>query len=206
MAAPSNSRVMVQHGRTVVPILGVGAVLVSVLGILSALALAPWFSVLENALSDLGRPGRTSAPIFNAALVVSGLLGIGFVGGLWRESATGIIRLGIAMVGAATAFVVLIGAFPTPHPYHSIVSVGFYLTLTFALFVLGTGDVLAGRGRVGLMAICLGIVHSTAWVVWWVLFDDQWIVGPEAIGASIFATWVCGLVWRSSRLSSEFHP
>jgi hypothetical membrane protein len=188
--------------RPLVPLLGAGAVLISVFGILGALALSPWFSVLENPLSDLGRAGRPSAPVFNGTLIASGLLGMGFIGGLWRRSVTPIERSGIALFGIAAAFVGLVGVFPTPHPYHYSASVGFYVTLTFALFVYGTGNALAGRTGAGLATIWLGVVHTASWVAWWVLMGDQGIAGPEAIGAGVFSVWVCGMVWRSYRNSS----
>lgn len=188
--------------RSLVPLLGAGAVLIWICGIVGALLLAPWFSFLEHALSALGRAGRRSAPLFNGALVVSGLLGILFVAGLGRQTGNAISRLGIALFGVAATTVVFLGAFPTPHPFHYPASVGFYLVLTFAIFVYGTGIAVAGSVKVGVAWIWLGIVHTTAWIAWWALLDDQGIAGPEALGASIFSVWVLGLAWRSYRTSA----
>lgn len=190
------------HSRAL-PFLGVAAVVISVVGMFGAVSLAPWFSVYENALSDLGRSGRPSAPVFNGALIASGVLGVGFIAKLWRRSAPRVERLGIVLFGGATAFVVLVGMFPTPHPYHFPVAVGFYVSLTFALFVYGTADALAGTVKIGLTTIWLGIVHTTSWVVWWVLMGDRGIARPEAIGAGVVAVWVLMMVWLKTRNNSE---
>lgn len=183
--------------RRLVSLLGLGAVLVSVGGMLGALSLAPWFSVSENALSDLGRAGRPSAPVFNGALMASGLMGVGFVAGLWRRSAPGIERVGLLLFGVAAGFVVLVGVFPTPQPYHYFVAVGFYLALTFALFVDGVGDLRAGRAVGGLTTIGLGTVHAISWIGWGTLSDGRWIAGPEAVGVGVFSVWALATVWRT---------
>lgn len=192
---------MVPDDWPVLSFLGLTAVLISICGILGALALAPWFSVLEHPLSDLGSAGRVSAPVFNLALITSGTLGLGFVTGLWRRTEIWVRRLGLSMFGVAAGFVILIGVYPTPHSYHYPLAVGFYVTLTFALFVHGTGEVIAGNERFGLTTIWLGIVHTAAWLGWWRFMDGQGIAAPEVIGAVVFSVWVVSMVWRSYRSS-----
>jgi len=179
--------------------LGVLGLVVSTLGIAVAIALAPWFSPTANALSDLGEVGRGSAPAFNYSLVAGGVLGLGFAARLWPETPGRLGRAGVAVLAAALASMALIGVFPIPHPYHVPVSVAFFSLFTYALFVLGSAEALAGTVRAGLATIWLGIAHVTGWVVWTAVGTDG-IAIPEAFGAACLGAWV---VARTRRLRAD---
>lgn len=176
--------------------LGVLGLAVSTLGIVVAIALAPWFSPTANALSDLGEVGRASAPAFNYGLIAGGVLGVGFAARLWVDASGTVGRAGVALLAAALASMALIGVFPIPHPNHFAVSVAFFTLFTYALFVLGSAGALAGRVRAGLGAIWLGIAHVTFWVVWTAV-GTEGVAIPETVGALTLGVWV---VARTRRL------
>lgn len=169
--------------------LGVAGLAVSTLGIAVAIVLAPWFSPTANALSDLGEVGRASAPAFNYGLLAGGVLGVGFAVRLWPDASGRLGRVGVATLAAALASMALIGVFPLPHPNHFPVSVGFFALFTYALFVLGSAEALAGRVRAGLAAIWLAVAHVTGWVVW-IAVGTEGIAIPEAFGAACLGAWV----------------
>lgn len=66
---------------------GVGAIFVLYCSILLAISRAPWFSWTENALSDLGNLRYDTAPIFNAGLLIAGLLLILYSSAALRDHA-----------------------------------------------------------------------------------------------------------------------
>jgi len=51
------------------------SIIIPLISILVAAVLSDWFNIVNNALSDLGHAKRSSvAPLFNASLVLGGLL------------------------------------------------------------------------------------------------------------------------------------
>ncbi|MGQ9759890.1 MAG: DUF998 domain-containing protein [Candidatus Methanomethylicaceae archaeon] len=53
---------------------GIGAIISLYTTIALAISISPWFSWIDNALSDLGNLRYESAPIFNVGLLITGLL------------------------------------------------------------------------------------------------------------------------------------
>ncbi|MEM3365540.1 MAG: DUF998 domain-containing protein [Candidatus Methanomethyliaceae archaeon] len=66
---------------------GISAILVLYGGIFLAISRAQWFSWTENALSDLGNLRYDTAPIFNATLLIAGLLLVLYASIALREHA-----------------------------------------------------------------------------------------------------------------------
>jgi hypothetical membrane protein len=89
-----------------------------------ALAQAPWFSWWDHALSDLGtRPA--SAPWFNGAMLLAGVLGLGFAAG-FPASQRPAGRAGRALLGAAFLGLVGVGLFPADLGLAHDVAAGLY--------------------------------------------------------------------------------
>jgi len=175
--------------------LGVAALAVSLLGIAVAIALAPWFSWTTNALSDLGVRGEASAPAFNAGLIAGGILGGGFAVRLWPDAPGRLGRAAAGVFGLSFACLALIGVFPTPHPYHFPVAAGFFGLFTCGLFAYGSAEALAGRVRIGVGTICLGVGHALGWAVWSVSGVDGLAI-PEAVGTVLLGVWVVATTRR----------
>lgn len=168
---------------------GPAAVGIALAGIVASTLLAPWFSWTGNALSDLGARGEATAPLFNWSLIVAGVLGLPFAWRVWRAAETLLRRVGVLVLGASLVSLALVGVFPLPTEPHGPVAVAFFLLFTYGLFLHGSGDVLAGYTRRGLVAIWLGVAHPTAWLLSLVAGLDG-IAIPEFAGALVFAAWV----------------
>ncbi|PSP80062.1 DUF998 domain-containing protein [Halobacteriales archaeon QS_1_68_20] len=164
-------------------------VAVSAVGIFGSALLAPWFSWTGNALSDLGAVGEPTAPLFDGALVLAGLLGLAFLGRVWFAAANAVHRLGAVIMAVAFASMGLVGVFPLPHDLHGPVAVTFFLAFTYGLFVHGSGDALAGAVREGLLSVWLGIAHVTGWLVFAVA-PIEGIALPELVGSAALSAWV----------------
>ena len=111
-------------------ILGLSSFLLPLATIFISIALSPWFSWMNNALSDLGHSTKSPvAPIFNFGLVTGGLL-------LLLYSANYMSRrypLTSKLVAIASYFLILIGTFDEVYgKLHFLVSLIFFLALAFA--------------------------------------------------------------------------
>ncbi len=161
------------------------------LAIIGATLLAPEFSWASNALSDLGAPGAETAWLFNGGLVLAGLLGLPFATALARTARNRIGLLAAGFVVLTLALLAGVGVFPSGHPFHLPVAAGFYLVATLTLWTAGTGDVLAGETRFGLLAIWLANIQVLQWLAWVTgIRVGPGLAVPEAIGAALFAAWV----------------
>ena len=106
---------------------------------LAVLSMSPWFSWTENYLSVLGVEGSATA-LFNSGLILTGLLSLIFVIGLWKNFLSGQLPglLGmISLVLGSVAFSAM-GIFPrsTGIPHNSA-SPAFFLFISLAIFLIG---------------------------------------------------------------------
>lgn len=174
---------------------GVAAPAVAFGAILAATLLSPSFSWASSALSDLGRPGAPTAPLFNGGLIAGAVLALPFVARVALAGRHRLTRLGTAAFGLAAVSMGLVGAFPAGHPYHFPAALSLYALVTYGLFLYGSGRVLAGAARRGLLAVWLGVAHVTSWVAWGLgLRAGPGLAIPEAVGAALFAAWI-RLAW-----------
>lgn len=205
--------------RNVAAACGLAAPIVAAAAILAATLLDPAFAWTTSALSDTGAlpAGRSvslspslvrsspQVPVFNGGLIATGLLGLPFAWRLWTAAEHVGQRAGAAWYALAVVFLGLVGVFPLPHPLHGPVAVGHFATATVALWVYGSGTVLAGRPRAGLATIWLGIGHVLVWIGWALALASGPVPGiaiPETVGAAIFGGWTVArarsLLGRSS--------
>lgn len=172
---------------------GVAGAAVAFGAIAVAVALAPWFSISANALSDLGQRSARSAPVFTWGLVLAGALGAVFVVRLAAAETGRVRRIAQVVLFAAMSALAGIGLVPVDHSsgLHTPVSVTFFLALTYGLALDGTASVLAGRRRTGLGFVWLAFANATGWLVY-ALVAGQASVGvalPELVGAVALAAW-----------------
>lgn len=96
-----------------IPFLSYGLIIISIL-------MHDWFSLSGNALSALGEQGVSYGDLFNAALIISGILAIIFVMGFLRRAESQIGRVGLASLALGSLFLIFTGLFPKgtlPHVY-----------------------------------------------------------------------------------------
>jgi len=181
--------------RRVTTYTGVAGVVVAFGAIGVAVALAPWFSLADDALSDLGRRSRASAPVFNGGLVVAGVFGAAFVARLSAAEAGRVRRLGQVVLFGAMVALAAVGLVPVGHPsgLHTPVSVAFFLTLTYGLALDGTATVLDGRRRTGLTFVWLAFANATGWLVYALVAatseSPPGVALPELVGSAALAAW-----------------
>jgi hypothetical membrane protein len=175
---------------------GVLAVVVSLGGIASAIALSTRFSFATDALSDLGRATWRSSTAFNTGLLVSGLCALvpGVV--LVRNSRTLLHAAGSLAFSFSAVCLALIGVFALPAPQHGTVAVGFFLGFTVAFLLYGAADLRSGARRWGLFAIALAAVHVGSWAVWIAAGTPGGLALPEIVGSGCVSAWILGTAVR----------
>jgi len=168
---------------------GVLAPVAALTGIGLAIAFTPSFSWASSALSDLGTPGAPVPWLFNGGLILGGVLALPFAWWHWRRARTRVGRsVPVALAGAGLALAG-IGVFPLGTALHFPFAAGFYLLLTYTLFLDGSVRALAGTLRRGLAWIWVGIGHLTGWLLW-ALAGVGGLAVPEAFGALLFTAWL----------------
>jgi hypothetical membrane protein len=178
---------------------GAAAPVVTLGAILLATLLSESFSWGGSALSDLGRAGARTAPIFNGGLILGALLALPYVAEVAHAADRLLTRLGAATFGLAAVSMGLVGVFPSGTAYHAPAAIALYLCVTYGLFLYGSGLVRGDSPTRGLAAIWLGVGHVTSWVAWGAgLRVGPGLAVPEAVGAAIFVAWI-GLSWPFAR-------
>lgn len=175
--------------RSALPWTGVASSLVGFAAVLYATGLSPTFSWTANALSDLGAPGAATAGTFNGGLVAAGVIALPFAWVLFDAARHPVERLGAVLFAATVADLALIGAFPTGTALHFPLSVGYFTLLSVTLWTHGTGTVLAGNARRGLVSIWLGLGNTLVWVAWSAV-GTEGVAIPEFLGSVVLFAWV----------------
>ena len=158
--------------------------------ILASIALSPWFSVYNNALSDLGNRVTNGQVgyVYDAGLVVSGLLVLVFVVLASRASND---RKTLAwtvplMVGAFD--LALIGVFSedTGH-IHGTVSEIFFLMIIVAMLAYSYVSWPLESPGTGAVALVFGILSAFVWFYTW-----PWsgVAIQEAVTSGMTAVWL----------------
>lgn len=166
----------------VAPAVALGAMALSTL-------LSPSFGWTESALSDMGRPGEPTYPLFNGGLVLGAVVGLPFTWRLWTTSENRAHRAGTVAFAVAITCMGLVGVLHLPRAGHGVVAAGFYLVGTVTTWVYGTGSVLSGATRRGLASIWTGIGHLLLWLAWAALLAPAYFAVVEAVGAAVVGGW-----------------
>jgi len=160
---------------------------VALLGIGTAIMQSPWFSFSENALSDLGI--SNAANIFNATLIISGLLSMFMATGMLTAfRGETVKRAGAAIFILAGAALVCIGVFHEGYsPHHYIFSVMFFVLMPIAIMTISLPMLIkAGTRKLGYLSLAMVFIAIIAWVIPW----GMGIAVPEAIAAAAGCRWI----------------
>ncbi|WP_224269465.1 DUF998 domain-containing protein [Haloprofundus salinisoli] len=158
--------------------------------ILTAAAVAAWFSWPRDALSELGVDPAT-ALLFNGGLILGALLALPYAVPLWAAATTHAARLVAALFALTAVAMGLVGVFPMETPPHFPVAVAFYLLLTATL---GADGVVRRRARTGRLSLALAVAHLLSWAAWAAgRFPGPGLALPETVGAVMLAAWVLAL-------------
>lgn len=182
--------------------LGVAAVLASFLCILTAVLTAPWFSWVANDLSDLGISDGPERWLFNYGLILTGLVGLGFLPALRATARNRAHRLSLVPFAVAMVAVAGVGVFPADRLRpHALSAVTAYLAFMATPVVYGVGDLLAGARNRGAATIGSAVVHLGVWVLAVTSLRGTLtgIAVPEFLGAALFNAWVLSTAVRAWR-------
>ena len=199
MDALSRRRIATACGLAA-PVVALGAI------VLATLVAAPeTFSWRTRALSEMGRYETRTFPLFNGGLILGGLLGVPFGWRLWLVARNDLEHLGVVLLWTATTAMIGIGVFFLGHDafylgteLHTPVALLFFGLAPVAQWVYGSGLVLAGDARLGLVSVWFGIAHPLCWLGWLASRagagdPSAWFAVPEFVAAVAFGGWVFAL-------------
>lgn len=149
-------------------------------GIFIAIHLNPWFSLTENALSDMGSIKNPIGYAFNSLLVFLGFLGMVFgIEMLKEKRVTILFPLGMFSL-------LLVGIFPEEYKPHSFFALSFYILLFADIFVYGLRARRKKRFAIvwllGSPIVFMMMLYLTK------VFDGLAI--PELVGALFINVWI----------------
>ena len=172
-------------------ICGFAAPILAFTCILSAIASYAPFNWVTNALSDLGVQAGVTAPIFNAGLVISGLLFLVFAVGLFQSAGKSVVgKVGAFVLCLACVSLVCIGVFNESfNPIHFYVSVAFFVFMPISLLILVGAFWLKGQRKLGLFTLAIGLVAATPWVLQYTIHYVPNVAIPEFVSGFAGALW-----------------
>jgi hypothetical membrane protein len=177
------------------PLIALGTISISIM-------LSPLFTWEDNALSDLGHYTRTDlgpnqlivAIIFNAGLILTSIFMLYFVISFFRGLNDIPSKIGIAILGIACVFLLLIGIFSeNAGSIHFWVSVGFFFTFPFAMWAVAIGWLRFSELR--WFSIISFLLPFLSLYIWPAHFAGTLPWSGEALPEIITAATAIGWVW-----------
>ena len=163
--------------------------------VLLAVASSPWFTWEGNALSDLGHYFRVDigpnplirAIIFNAGLIITGLIMMYFTLLFMKNTKDIPTKIGLLPFVAAIIFLIAIGVFSENFPpIHFNVSVGFFFSFPWAMWFVGLNWLRFPSLRwFSLISILLPFISIYLWMLPW-----DGVAIPELLTAFTAIAWV----------------
>ncbi len=151
-----------------------------------AISRSPWFSWTENALSDLGAQGSTTA-LFNFSLIIGGILTGIFAVGLRKTLRNrALSHAGTLILILAAVALCAIGVFPeTAGKIHFYVSVAFFVLFPLSAFFIGASMLrVSSERKLGLFTVLVGIVATVVWAFPW-----RSVAIPEIVAGLAVSVW-----------------
>lgn len=143
------------------PFLTYGLITISIL-------MHSWFTLPDNALSDLGEAGVVYNDLFNIALIIPGILVMVFVFAMLRRAESRLGTVGLVSVGIAALFLILTGVFPKGTAPHAYMAYLFYSFSAVGLALYGIDELIELEypwtvfiwSSIGFALISMGLVSS----------------------------------------------
>jgi len=171
-----------------------------------AISRAPWFTWMENALSDLG-VFEASALSFNTGLIMGGVMTFVFAIGLMKEFGKQILwRAGSSVFALDAVALGAIGVFTEAFgELHFYVSVAFFVLTPISLFLIGAAEIRGAKGKsLGVFTVLMGLVAALSWT-----FPRRGAAIPEIVSALAVSAWsmVLGyLLLKRDRAAASASP
>ncbi|MGQ9718497.1 MAG: DUF998 domain-containing protein [Nitrososphaerales archaeon] len=185
-------------------IAGLSAILAPLIAFASislAIYYSPWFSWVENALSDLGDQGGFAAMLFNLGLIISSLLVLIFASGIFEFLRENFLdRVGCLILALDALSLSAIGIFPeTAGRIHFYVSVSFFVLFPLSLILIGLAFVRMAETNLALFTFV--VVSITTFV--WALPYGRGVAIPEALASLSASIWSIMLGFRLVKEASR---
>ena len=155
-----------------------------------SIALSPWFSWHDNALSDMGV--SVTANPFNTTLLIGGLLYFVFVIGFlrWRGLRSRLAKIAAATMIAGAIGLFLVGVFTeNAGRIHYYVAATYFLATPLAYLLFGIDWVHHGARLMGWLTLAAGITA----VLMISVVPHKRIAVPEILAALTLACWTFAL-------------
>lgn len=168
---------------------------IPLISIAISIAASDWFSITDNALSDLGHAIRSPvAPIFNFGLSLGGLL-VSIVSVLYFNKMHKVLSIGGALVGYT---LILVAVFDEVYKnLHFTVSVAFFLSLAFMLSIY----TYLYRNPLSLLGLILGLL---SWMLHLYYRIPRGAAIPELISIAVVIPFYIDLARRVDL--SKYNP
>lgn len=169
--------------------------IVAFTSIMLAISNYPPFSWTNNALSDLGIQNWPTAILFNAGLIVSGILALVFVSGLYiflKENALG--KIGVFLFLLDTWALIAIGFFPENlKPMHLYASIAFFMLFPMSMLINTETLLRSGKTKTGLFTLLTALVAAITWILQWTVKFGSGVAIPETISAISASVWMVAM-------------
>ncbi|MEM3436964.1 MAG: DUF998 domain-containing protein [Nitrososphaerales archaeon] len=178
---------------------GIIAPLWALLSIGISIALSPWFSWTNNALSDLGV--SSVSLIFNIGLIMSGIFASLFIISLVTINRKNLIGfIGFLMLFLSSLSLIGVGFFSESFGLvHFYFSLTFFTLLILSLIILGIHFTLDTSTRLlGVFTLLIGIVSFIFWIDW-ATIRSLGVAIPEMISIILTSFWIIMLSIRMYR-------
>lgn len=177
-------------------ILGAVAALSAYPFILASMALSPWFSMYDNALSDLGNTvsnGRVGY-VYDVGLEVAGLLIFVFAVLYSRDEGDRRALVWTLPLMVAAADLALVGVFSeNTGSIHGTVSGIFFLMIVVSMLAYSYVSWPLGSPRIGAVALAFGILSA---LVWLLSFPWSGVAIQESVTSGMTAVWLLLVSFR----------
>jgi hypothetical membrane protein len=184
-----------------VGLLGIIGPIIAISLILISIALSPWFSWQDNALSDLGV--SSAAILFNTGLIICGvfctIFSVGFL--ISIDEKKWFRRIGSVLLCLATIALIGIGVFSEDFGVlHLYFSIAFFTLLLTASILLGVSMIVDPELKtMGILIFLVGVIGILSWV----FSKAEGVAIPEALSSFPAYIWFAILGVRMYRSISK---
>ncbi|MEM2154281.1 MAG: DUF998 domain-containing protein [Nitrososphaeria archaeon] len=168
---------------------GLLAIIAFVSSVTISISFNPWFSIFDNAFSELGGSKAYMPYIFNYGLIVFGSFILLFSIYAIIISNNKVETVSGGFMSIASFYFILIGVFPhdfNPVWAHIFSALSSFLIAYLSVIVWGVGSIIGGKKKVGFILLILSIFSPFA-VAFFSLYSAAIV---ESYGIFVLAVWI----------------
>lgn len=168
---------------------GILAIVAFVSSVIISASFNPWFSILDNAFSELGCSKASMPYIFNYSLIIFGLLMLLFSIYVIYISSNKIGTVSGSFMVIASFYFMMIGVFPydfNPMWIHVFVALSSFLLGYLSIIVCGIGLIVGGKKIMGLILLLVSLFSPFA-IGFFSLYSAALV---ESYGIFVLTIWI----------------